>query len=57
MQFAELAVQVSSYYDICTCILLDDVLTQVNNGFCSLANEAFLPRFQVQVQDVHLLPS
>ena len=52
----ELAIQVSSYYDLCTCILLDDVLGQVDHGLCSLANEAFLPRFQVHVQDVHLLP-
>ena len=57
MQFAELAVQVTSYYDLRTCVLLHYVLGQVDHGLCSLANEAFLPRFQVHVQDVHLLPS
>ena len=57
VHFAELAVQVSSYYNLRACILLHYVLGQVNYGLCSLANEAFLSRFQVHVQDVHLLTS
>ena len=57
MQFAELAVQVPSYYDLCSCVLFHYVLGQVDHGLCSLNHEAFLPRFQVHVQDVHLLAS
>ena len=57
MHLAELPVQVAAYDDLGACILLDDVLSQVDHGLCSLANEALLPRFQVHVQDVHLLTS
>ena len=57
VHLSELPVQVSSYYYLRTCILLDDVYSQVDYGICSFDDEAFLPRFQIHIQDVHLLPS
>ena len=56
MHLAELPVQVPAYDDLGACILLDDVLSQVNYGVCPFYHEALLPGFQILIQDVHLLP-
>ena len=57
VHLTELAIQVSSYDDLRSCILLDDVLSQVNHRLSPFNDKAFLPGVQVHIQDVHLLPS
>ena len=56
MHLAELPVQVPAYDDLGACILLYDVLSQVNDGVSSLDHEALLSRFKIYVQNMHLFP-
>ena len=56
MHLIELAIQVSSYDDLGTRVLLDDVLSQVDHRLGPFDDEALLPGFQVHIQDVPYFP-
>ena len=52
-----LPIQVTSYDDLCLCILPDDALYKADDCLRSLYYKAFLARFQVYVEYVDLLPA
>ena len=54
----DVIVKVTTYDDSSINILLDDILDDISDSFCSLCFERFVPRFEVAIQYLHLiLPS
>ena len=54
----DVIVKVTTHDDGGINILLDDILDDISDSFCSLCFERFVPRFEVAVQYLHLtLPS
>ena len=48
-------VKFTTHDDSSICILLDDILDDISDSFCSLCFERFVPRFEVAIQYLHLL--
>jgi len=51
----DVIVKVTTYDDCSISVLLDDILDDISNSFCSLCFEGFVPRFEVAIQYLHLL--
>ena len=51
----DVIVKVTTYDDSSISVLLDDILDDISNSFCSLCFERFVPRFEVAIQYLHLL--
>ena len=53
----DVIVEVTTYDDSSISVLLDDILDDISDSFCSLGFERFVSRFEVAVQYLHLLLS
>jgi len=51
----DVIVKVTTYDDGSISVLLDDILDDISDSFCSLCFERFVPRFEVAIQYLHLL--
>ena len=51
----DVIVKVTTYDDSSISVLLDDILDDISDSFCSLCFERFVPRFEVAIQYLHLL--
>jgi len=51
----DVIVKVTTHDDSSIYILLDDILDDISDSFCSLCFERFVPRFEVAIQYLHLL--
>ena len=51
----DVIVKVTTYDDSSISVLLDDILDDISNSFCSLCFEGFVPRFEEAIQYLHLL--
>ena len=51
----DVIVKVTTHDDGGIKILLDDILDDISDSFCSLYFERFVPRFEVAIQYLHLL--
>ena len=52
----DVIVEITTHDDSSIYILLDDILDDISDSFCSLCFERFVPRFEVAIQYLHLLP-
>ena len=53
----ELSIEVASYNDLCTLVLPDDVLGEVDHCVSPLVHDALVARFKVHIQDVDFFAS
>jgi len=51
----DVIVEVTTYDDSSISVLLDDILDDISDSFCSLCFERFVPRFEVAIQYLYLL--
>lgn len=51
----DVIVKVTTHDDSSISVLLDDILDDISDSFCSLHFEGFVPRFEVAIQYLHLL--
>ena len=51
----DVIVEITTHDDSSISVLLDDILDDISDSFCSLGFERFVPRFEVAVQYLHLL--
>ena len=51
----DVIVKVTTYDDSSISVLLNDILDDISDSFCSLCFERFVPRFEVAIQYLHLL--
>ena len=51
----DVIVKVTTHDDSSISVLLDDILDDISDSFCSLCFERFVPRFEVAIQYLHLL--
>jgi hypothetical protein len=51
----DVIVKVTTHDDSSIYILLDDILDDISDSFCSLCFERFVPRFEVAIQHLHLM--
>jgi len=51
----DVVVEITTHDDSSISVLLDDILDDISDSFCSLCFERFVPRFEVAIQYLHLL--
>ena len=51
----DVIVEITTHDDSGITILLDDILDDISDSFCSLRFERFAPKFEVAIQYLHLL--
>ena len=51
----DVIVKVTTHDDSSISVLLDDILDDISDSFCSLCFERFVPRFEAAIQYLHLL--
>ena len=51
----DVIVKVTTHDDSSISVLLNDILDDISDSFCSLCFERFVPRFEVAVQYLHLM--
>ena len=51
----DVIVEITTHDDRSISVLLDDILDDISDSFCSLCFERFVPRFEVAIQYLHLL--